>query len=112
MCCNLCYSQVFPSRNYSSAKELPNNSIRSLFLDSQNFLWIGTENGVVHKENEKFTHFFEEDGLAMNNCWAIAEDASKRMWFGSYGGGLSIYDGQNFTELSKENTARTFTFFA
>lgn len=103
LCCNLSYAQILPSRNYTSAKELPNNAIRSLFLDSQNFLWIGTENGVVHKENKKITHFFEEDGLAMNNCWAIAEDSFKKMWFGSYGGGLSIYNGQSFIVLSKEN---------
>ena len=103
MCCNFICAQHLPSKNYTSAKELPNNSVRSLFVDSQNFLWIGTENGVIHKENKKFTHYFEEDGLAMNNCWAIAEDPSKKMWFGSYGGGLSIYDGQRFTVLSKKN---------
>ena len=103
LCCYFSYSQHLPSRNYTSAKELSNNAIRSLFVDSQSFLWIGTENGIIHKENKKFTHYFEEDGLAMNNCWAIAEDSYKKMWFGSYGAGLSIYDGQSFMILSKEN---------
>lgn len=103
LCCHFIYTQHLPSRNYTSSKELSNNTIRSLFVDSQSFLWIGTENGIIHKENKKFTHYFEEDGLAMNNCWAIAEDSSKKIWFGSYGAGVSIYDGHRFKVLSKEN---------
>jgi len=39
----------------------------------------------------------------MNNCWAIAEDSSKKMWFGSYGGGLSVYNGHSFVIISKDN---------
>lgn len=94
-------SQNYNSKNFTSAKELPNNSIRALFLDSQHFLWIGTENGLVYKENESFTSYFEEDGLAMNNCWAIAEDSNQKMWFGSYGGGLSILIKGKFKVLSE-----------
>jgi len=101
LCFCFSYSQNYNSKNFTSAKELPNNAIRALFLDSQHFLWIGTENGLVYKENESFTAYFEEDGLAMNNCWAIAEDNNKTMWFGSYGGGLSIYSNGTFKVLNK-----------
>jgi len=97
------YSQNHNSTNFTSAKELPNNAVRALFVDSQHFLWIGTENGLVYKENSSFKSYFEEDGLAMNNCWAIAEDSSKKMWFGSYGGGLSIYNGESFKVLNESN---------
>ena len=96
-------SQNFPSKNYTAAGELPNNSVRSLLVDSNNILWIGTENGVVKKENDVFTYFFEEDGLALNSCWAIAEDSNKNIWFGSYGNGVSIYDGNKFKVISEEN---------
>ena len=103
MCFCFSNSQNYNSKNFTSAKELSNNSVRALFLDSQNFLWIGTENGLVYKENETFTSYFEEDGLAMNNCWAIAEDSNKKMWFGSYGGGLSILNNEKFKVLSETN---------
>src|SRR5680860_285130 len=93
---NVVFSQNYPSKNYTAADELPNNAIRSLLVDSNNILWIGTENGVVKKENDVFTNFFEEDGLALNSCWAIAEDKNKKLWFGSYGEGVSIYDGVKF----------------
>jgi len=101
LCFYFSYSQNYNSQNFTSAKELPNNAIRALFLDSQHFLWIGTENGLVYKENESFTTYFEEDGLAMNNCWAIAEDSNQTMWFGSYGGGLSIYSNETFKVLNE-----------
>jgi len=94
------FSQKQPSINYSSDNHLPNNTIRSLLIDSERILWIGTDNGVVKKENNVFTYFFEEDGLSMNNTWAILEDADKNMWFGSYGGGLTIYDGTSFKVIS------------
>ena len=100
---NLAFSQNYPSINYTAANELPNNAVRSLFVDSNNILWIGTENGVVKKENEVFKYFFEEDGLALNSCWAIAEDKNKNLWFGSYGAGVSIYDGFKFKVLSEKD---------
>jgi len=102
LCVNVGFSQNFPSKNYTAANELPNNAVRSLLVDCNNILWIGTENGVVKKENDIFTNFFEEDGLALNSCWAIAEDKNKKLWFGSYGEGVSIYDGVKFKVISEK----------
>ncbi len=99
---NVVLSQNYPSKNYTAADELPNNTVRSLLVDSNNILWIGTENGVVKKDNDVFTYFFEEDGLALNSCWAIAEDRNKKLWFGSYGKGVSIYDGVRFKVISEK----------
>ena len=100
---NWAVSQNYPVKNYTSANDLPNNAVRSLLIDSNNTLWIGTENGVVKKENDDFKYYFEEDGLALNSCWAIAEDKNKNLWFGSYGEGLSIYDGFKFKVISKKD---------
>lgn len=100
---HVAFAQNFPGKNYTAANQLPNNAVRSLFVDSSNILWIGTENGLVKKENDVFTNFFEEDGLALNSCWAIAEDKNNNMWFGSYGEGLSIYDGDKFRVISEND---------
>ncbi len=102
MWATLALSQNYPSKNYTSSNELPNNTVRSLLVDSNNILWIGTDNGVVRKENDIFSNFFEEDGLALNSCWAIAEDKNKNIWFGSYGEGVSVYDGTKFKVISKK----------
>ncbi|WP_339650596.1 histidine kinase [uncultured Salegentibacter sp.] len=100
---NFAFSQNYPTKNYTAAKDLPNKSVRSILIDSKNSLWIGTENGIVKKENDEFQYFFEEDGLAQNSCWAIAEDKNGKLWFGSYGEGLSVYDGYKFKILSEKD---------
>ncbi|MDH3381557.1 MAG: histidine kinase, partial [Flavobacteriaceae bacterium] len=101
--CSFLLAQKQHSINYTSAKDLPNNTIRSLLLDHQGVLWIGTDNGLVKKVNNNFTTYFEEDGLAQNNIWAIAEDNKNNLWLGSFGGGVSIFDGLQFKVINKIN---------
>jgi hypothetical protein len=99
----LLFGQYYPSKNYSTTDGLPNNAVRSLFLDSKNVLWIGTENGVSRMENGSFSNLDETDGLGHNSCWDINQDANGNMWFASYGGGVSKYDGKKFTVFNVKN---------
>ncbi len=101
--CQTAIVQQFTTTQYTTVDGLPNNAIRVLFVDSRNILWIGTENGIAKMENGEFKSFFESDGLAFNNCWAITEDINSHLWFGSYGGGLSVFDGKKFTAIKQEN---------
>ena len=96
-------SQNLPSRNFTTADGLSNDAVRSMFLDSKNTLWIGTENGVSMFESGNFKNLYKEDGLAQNSCWGICEDSNKNMWFASYGGGVSKFDGKNFKVFSTLN---------
>lgn len=97
------FGQYFPSTNFTTSDGLPNNAVRSLFLDSKNILWIGTENGVSRMENGTFTTIDESHGLGHNSCWDIAEDSDGNMWFASYGGGVSKFDGKNFTVFTTKD---------
>lgn len=100
---SLLLGQYYPSQNYSTKDGLPNNAVRSLFLDSKNVLWIGTENGVSRMENGLFSNLSETDGLGHNSCWDINQDTNGNMWFASYGGGVSKYDGKKFTVFTTKN---------
>ena len=100
---NCISAQYFPSKNYSTEDGLPNNAVRSLFLDSNNVLWIGTENGVSRMQNGSFSTIDESNGLGHNSCWDISQDAKGNMWFASYGGGVSKFDGRNFTVFTIKN---------
>ena len=93
---NILLSQNYSSRNFSTADGLSNDAVRSLFIDSNKSLWIGTENGVSLFEGGTFTNLYKEDGLAQNSCWGICEDTAGNMWFASYGGGVTKFDGKNF----------------
>lgn len=110
------FGQYFPSTNYTTAEGLPNNAVRALFLDKENVLWIGTENGVSRFVNGIFQNISEDDGLGHNSCWHISQDANGAMWFASYGGGISKFDGSKFTifttkqGLPSNKTRKVFPF--
>ena len=40
------FGQEFRSKNITTIDGLPNNSIYSIYKDSREILWIGTENGI------------------------------------------------------------------
>ena len=88
------FAQYSPSVNYTTAQGLPNNAIRSLFIDNVNQLWIGTENGVTRLENGVFFTLDISIGLGHNSCWDISQDDKGNMWFASYGGGVSKFNGK------------------
>lgn len=108
--------QNFPSHNFTTADGLANNAVRSLFIDSKNTLWIGTENGISIFEGGHFTNLSRQDGVAQNSCWGICEDANNNMWFASYGGGVTKFDGKNYSVfttkkgLAHNKTRKVFSY--
>jgi hypothetical protein len=96
-------AQFKPSRNYTTAEGLPNNAVRSLYLDKNADLWIGTENGISKLENGSFTNLILPNAITNNSCWDITQDANSAMWFASYGGGVYKFDGRKFTVFNHKN---------
>lgn len=97
------FGQQLHSENFTTDDGLSNNAVRSLFLDKENKLWIGTENGISIFENGSFKNLTTDNGLAHNSCWDICQDSNGSMWFASYGGGVSVYDGSNFKIFNTKN---------
>jgi len=99
----VCYGQQLASCNYTTADGLPNNAVRALFMDSEDALWIGTENGVSRFADGTFHSLATQDGLGFNNCWDITQDDKDNMWFASYGGGVTCFNGKRFTVFNTKN---------
>lgn len=95
--------QSYPYFKYTMEDGLPSNSTRALFRDSRGWLWIGTDAGVCWYDGNKFTELDVNRILSGSKVWAIAEDEKGRMWFGTYGEGIYIYDGKEIKQLSHEN---------
>lgn len=76
---------------------LPETDVRSLFIDSRGWLWIGNRyQGVsVTKEpgaeRPQFINYSDVTNLSSNSVWAIVEDDFGRMYFGT-GKGLDRFD--------------------
>ncbi|MFV5693123.1 histidine kinase [Flavobacterium sp. LT1R49] len=96
-------AQYKPSKNYTTADGLPNNAVRSLFLDKKSDLWIGTENGISKLENGAFTNLILPNTITNNSCWDITQDKDENMWFASYGGGVYKFNGNKFTIFNHKN---------
>ena len=76
---------------------ISSNYIRSLILDSENILWIGTINGLnIYDEDtdsfSTYTNIPEVSGsLSHTSILDIFADAQGGMWLGTYFGGVNYY---------------------
>lgn len=81
----------------SNPRSISSNYIRSLALDSQNRLWIGTFNdlNIYHEGSDSFTSYssspVESGSLSQRSVRSIFMDSQGGMWLGTYFGGLNYY---------------------
>ncbi len=79
------------------AHSISSNYIRSLTLDSQNLLWIGTLNSlnIYNQEEDNFSIYtsdpLESGRLSQTSVRDIFMDSQGGMWLGTYFGGLNYY---------------------
>ncbi len=80
-----------------------NQNVINALLKEGDFLWAATEGGVVkwNLKDNTFVSYTVLDGLADNFVFSIGMDRDKNVWFGTYGAGMSKFDGKqwmNYTE--------------
>src|SRR3546814_10192260 len=76
---------------------LSHNHVKSLHLDKDGNLWVGTYTGglnLLRKGTQAFRHIRHDPAvshsISNNNVYAIKEDVGGNLWFGTYGGGLNL----------------------
>ncbi|GIR18263.1 MAG: hypothetical protein CM15mP32_4500 [Flavobacteriaceae bacterium] len=94
--------------NHLNPNSISNNNINLIFTDSNEKIWIGTENGLneviipTSYENKRenysellknlnLKHYKVGDGLSGNSVKSILEDDQKRLWI-STENGISVLD--------------------
>lgn len=82
---------------------LVSNEVKSLAMDNQNNLWVGTVLGVSKYDGTKLTTYQEKDGLTMNYVGSIFIDKDENKWFGTSGGGVTKFNGTNFSNFGLAN---------
>jgi signal transduction histidine kinase/ligand-binding sensor domain-containing protein/ActR/RegA family two-component response regulator len=81
------FKHIFSDR--ADKNTLVNNIVFSLFVDSKNLLWIGTQGGlnIYNKKTNKFELFtndlLDPNSLSDNNIRSIAEDQYGHIWIGT-----------------------------
>lgn len=83
------------SQDSTDKSSLSNNIIRSIFNDSKNNIWVGTENGLnlFDEANDNFIVYKNDPGnpnsISHNNITSICEDKNNAIWIGTRKGGLN-----------------------
>ena len=109
--------QIYPSRQFTMNDGLPSNSVRTVFIDSRDWMWVGTDAGVCLFDGYRFNEFPGLEDIAGKKVWTIAEDEQHRMWFGTYGDGIACFDGRKIKWFNdntglKINKIRTLYFIS
>lgn len=85
--------------DFNNPNSVGNNIIFVLYKDSQERLWVGTENGGLNLYNPEQDNFFryvhnssDQESLSNNSVSAIYEDMDGALWVGVHRGGISYYN--------------------
>lgn len=75
-------------------------NVKSLAFEGE-FLWLGLSNGIIRYDTRTLDHYEiyttrSTDGLLAKGIYKIAIDPKGEKWIGTYGGGLSHFDGKNW----------------
>jgi len=90
--------------------EIQNDEVISLFVDNENYLWIGTKNGVVQLEiletpsRARMVQSFTSKNLPVGEgIIAITQDLSGHFWFSARGVGVTSFDGASFRTFTRQD---------
>lgn len=87
---------------------LTNNILRTLLVDKQNTLWVGTQNGLNRIPLQNFNpkkyqiqHFFyDHSSLSGDDILTLFQDSQHKIWVGTKAKGLHYFDGKKFNRIN------------
>ena len=126
---------------YATAEGLADKWVYALGIDSQGVYWFGTEGGVTRYDGKSWKNYTHKDGLGAdvneaipgnphhdqpahhadpkksnlasnpNYVMSLVIDANDNKWFGTWGSGLSRFDGKKWqTYTTQDGLAGNFVF--
>ena len=88
-----------------NADELSNRYVTSILRDRQNFIWIGTTEGLFRYDGYEMKHYRRLDRLLGDgthnavavDIWFLFQDSQGIIWISTHGSGLVRFDPGNET---------------
>ncbi|MBN2245569.1 MAG: response regulator [Candidatus Aminicenantes bacterium] len=68
---------------FDTSLGIPSNTVRTVLLDRNGGLWLGTDQGLCRMEAQQVTVYTTSHGLDHNNIYTLFEDSSGRIWIGT-----------------------------
>src|SRR5258708_37020704 len=83
---------LFIIDSWNTEKGLPQSSVISVIQTRDGYLWLGTLNGLVRFDGNKFTVFDENNtpGLNSDRIVFLFEDSRTNLWIGTDAGGVAL----------------------
>ncbi|MBN4061996.1 GHKL domain-containing protein [Bacteroidales bacterium AH-315-I05] len=90
--------------NFTQNSKLQKTQIFSMIEDRSGNFWMGTNEGVLQMNPDRFAAdasdyilLTDSNGLIMNTVYALIEDKKGNIWMGTYGRGISILNNPSAT---------------
>lgn len=87
---------------YTTSNGLVNNQVKSIDEDASGGIWIGTNQGVSHFDGASWVSYTSPD-IHWSGVNGTAFDSNGDVWFASPLGGVTHFDGINFTVYDTSN---------
>ena len=83
-------------RHFFKDDGLLSHSIFAIAQDSQGFIWLGSEGGLIRYDGERFAVYHhdadDDNSLSENHVFSICEDHEGFLWLGTRSGGVCRFD--------------------
>ncbi len=96
--------------NYTDKKYFNNQRFWSIYADTKGNIWGGAVTGIYRFVDDYWTLFelpypeeVSGEFITKKTTWSISEDKDGNYWFSTNGFGVFRYDGQSFTQYTKED---------
>lgn len=84
--------------HYSLSNGLVFENIRSVFIDREQNIWLGTDGkGLLKLTGKSILSYTKADGLSSDAVMSISQDTSGHFYFGTYDAGVTKWFGKNST---------------
>ncbi|MFT3738052.1 MAG: histidine kinase [Breznakibacter sp.] len=94
-----CWGQTYFTSNITAQDGLPSNRITCLAKSPKEFLWVGTDKGLV-KLGQEITVCTTDHGLPSNKISALHVADNKDLWIGTSDNGISLFQNGIFENFS------------
>lgn len=84
---------------------LPQNTITAIAQTPDGYLWLGTREGLIRFDGVRFTVFDSDNTpeITQDQVLSLLADRQGRLWIGTWGGGLVLFEGRRFTRFTSED---------
>lgn len=93
---SICQASILPQplsgafKTLPALNNIPSKDVQSIHQDKDGYIWISTRNGLFQYDGYSITSYksnlYSPDLLTNNNIFCTAEDATNRLWIGTYSG--------------------------